>query len=274
MNGHIDADGIAEYRVGLITGRREHEIAAHLVTCAQCASVADRLAEVSVLLAAVPAPAMPDAVAARLQAALDAETPIAAENTVVTPLRPRFRLPRLSPVRVLTPVAALFVLAAGAFGLSQLGSSPAGSHVPPAAAAAGGAEASAAAAAPIEGSFATGHADTGLANGVGESPLMIVVSDANLERATLGKQLDTLLGEHSGLHTKQAPTALKACVRALAAGRSVHLVASALYRGSPATIAIVSNGTSYLGLVAGSHCSPTNSDILATAVVSSGISTP
>ena len=274
MNGHIDADGIAEYRVGLITGRREHVIAAHLATCAQCASVADRLAEVSILLAAIPAPAIPDAVAARLQAALDAEIPISAENTVVTPLRSRFRLPRLSPVRVLTPVAALFVLAAGAFGLSQLGSSPAAGRVPPSAAAAGGAEASSAAAAPMEGSFATGHADTGLANGVGESPLMILISDTNLQRGTLGKQLDALFQDHSGLHTKQAPTSLKACVRTLTAGRSIHLVASALYRGSPATIAIVGNGASYLGLVAGSHCSATNSDILATAVVSSGISTP
>src|ERR1700678_4478509 len=132
MNGHIDADGLAEYRVGLITGRREREIATHLATCPKCASVGDRLAEVSLLLAAAPAPAIPDVVAARLQAALDAETPIpserpisserliSSEHTVVTRARARFKLPRVAPLRVLAPAAAVVVLAAGAFGLSQL----------------------------------------------------------------------------------------------------------------------------------------------------------
>ena len=95
MNGHIDVDGIAEYRVGLITGRREQEIGAHLATCAQCASVAGRLAEVSILLAAAPVPAMPDTMVTRLQAALNAEIAISAERAVVKPARSRFRLPRL-----------------------------------------------------------------------------------------------------------------------------------------------------------------------------------
>jgi len=278
MNGHIDADGLAEYRVGLITGRREHEIAAHLVTCAHCASVADRLAEVSLLLATIPAPVMPDPVAARLQAALDAEIAISSERTVVKLARPRFRLPRVSPLRVLAPVAAVAVLAAGGFGLSRLSSSPSFSSPAFSSPAAGSAE-EAPAARPLpsqmEGSFATGHADEGQAIGV-EGPLMVAASGTDFQKATLGRQLGTSLENRSALGTAiPASVSLKACIRAVAgASRPVKLVLSARYEGSPATVVIVGDGARYLGVIAGPHCSATDSNILAEAVVSPGISTP
>jgi hypothetical protein len=273
MNGHIDADGLAEFRVGLITGRRQREIAAHLATCAQCASLADRLAEVSMLLAAVPAPAMPDAVSARLQAAFDAESAISTEQTVVKPAKPRFRLPRLLPIRVLAPVAAVAVLAVGAFGLSRLSSSP--SYSQPASGSAAEVPAAPARPSQMEGGFATGHADEGQAIGV-EGPLMVVPSSTDLQAGTLGRQLSTLFQTRSGLGTTtEASVSQKACIHAVdGANRPVKLVISAHYRGSPATVVIVSDGNRYLGIVAGSHCSATNSDILATAVVSPGISTP
>jgi hypothetical protein len=271
MNGHIDADGIAEFRVGLITGRRQHDIAAHLAACAQCTSVADRLAEVSTLLAAVPAPVMPDTVAARLQTALAAETAISSEQKVVKPARSRFRLPRLSPLRLLAPAAAVAVLAAGAFGLSQLGSTPSLSQ-----AASGSAEAAPAAPSAMEGSFATGHADKRQALGSADlSDSLFATSSADLQAKTLGRQLGALFQSRSQLGTTQPSASLKSCVRTVAgAGNPVELVVSTRYRGAPATVVFVSQGTHYLGIVAGSHCSATEGDVLATAVVSPGISTP
>ncbi|HEX6518844.1 MAG TPA: hypothetical protein VF070_02360 [Streptosporangiaceae bacterium] len=90
-NGHVDPDVLAEFRAGLITdhglvtGRRGRAIAAHLSGCAACAALDARLARVSAVLAAAPAPAMPDAVARRLDgtlAALAAEPqkPISSER--------------------------------------------------------------------------------------------------------------------------------------------------------------------------------------------------
>jgi hypothetical protein len=293
MNSHIDADGLAEYRVGLITGRRGRQIADHLAICTQCASVADRLAEVSVLLAAVPQPAIPDAVAQRLQAALAAEPPIYQEQPVVTPTRsgfrlpglnrpglnrPGFKLPRLVPPRVLAPVAAVAVLAGGGFWLSQLaGSSASGpsfsgsSEAGPAA----GATASSAdhsAQVHVSGPF-TGHTNEGMDIGVNQS-LMITSSDTDLQAATLGSQLGALLSSQPRLHSTHASAAVKACVSAIAASRPVKLVASARYGGSPATVVIVNQSGRYQGIIAGPSCSHTDSDILATTVVPTGISTP
>lgn len=276
MNGHIDADGIAEFRVGLITGRRQHDIAAHLATCAQCTSVADRLAEVSTLLAAVPAPVMPDTVAARLQTALDAETAISSEQKVVKPARSRFRLPRLSPLRLLAPAAAVAVLAAGAFGLSRLGSTPSLSQAASGSAEAAPAVRAAPSASAMEGSFATGHSDKRQALGSADlSNSLFATSSADLQAKTLGRQLGALFQSRSQLGTTQPSVSLKSCVRTVAgAGNPVKLVVSARYRGAPATVVFVSQGTHYLGIVAGSHCSATEGDVLATAVVSPGISTP
>ena len=70
---HLDTDVLAEFRAGLITGRRGAKIAAHLAGCDRCTALDDKLAGVSALLASVPAPPMPDSVAQRLDAVLAAE---------------------------------------------------------------------------------------------------------------------------------------------------------------------------------------------------------
>ena len=70
---HLDTDVLAEFRAGLITGRRSVKIAAHLAGCDRCTALDDRLAGVSALLASVPAPSMPDSVAQRLEVVLAAE---------------------------------------------------------------------------------------------------------------------------------------------------------------------------------------------------------
>jgi hypothetical protein len=73
MRGHIGAEDMAEYQAGLIAGRRGRAFAAHLAVCGDCGMLADRLASVSALLAATPLPAVPEALTARLDAALATE---------------------------------------------------------------------------------------------------------------------------------------------------------------------------------------------------------
>ena len=70
---HLDTDVLAEFRAGLITGRRGARITAHLAGCERCTALDDQLAGVPSLLASVPAPAMPDRVAQRLDTVLAAE---------------------------------------------------------------------------------------------------------------------------------------------------------------------------------------------------------
>ncbi|MFY9774528.1 MAG: hypothetical protein WAK28_08150, partial [Trebonia sp.] len=70
---HPDATALAEYKAGLTGGRRARRLAAHVASCASCASVNDQLAAVTTVLASAPEPAMPDAVESRIIAALATE---------------------------------------------------------------------------------------------------------------------------------------------------------------------------------------------------------
>src|SRR3954452_21334771 len=63
---HLDAEVLAEFRAGLITGRRGASITAHLAGCDRCTALGDQLAGVSALLPSVPVPALPERVAQRL----------------------------------------------------------------------------------------------------------------------------------------------------------------------------------------------------------------
>ena len=73
MRGHVDPETIADFREGVLPGRKAARVAAHLSACAQCADADAQLAAVTTLLAATPAPPMPASLAARLDAALAAE---------------------------------------------------------------------------------------------------------------------------------------------------------------------------------------------------------
>src|SRR5512142_2087041 len=70
---HLDAEVLAEFRAGLITGRRGAAITAHLAGCDRCTALDDQLAGVSALLASVTLPALPDSLAQRLDTVLAAE---------------------------------------------------------------------------------------------------------------------------------------------------------------------------------------------------------
>ena len=74
MRGHVDAESLALYAEGQLSRGRTARVRAHLSGCPQCATTLAALAEVTIQLSHVPAPPMPSAVAARLDAALRAES--------------------------------------------------------------------------------------------------------------------------------------------------------------------------------------------------------
>lgn len=135
---HPGTDLLAEFRAGLIAGRRGRRIGAHVAGCDRCAALGDRLAGVSALLAGVPPPVIPPGVAQRLDAVLAAEAERKADPERAggdgladraADARPaRHRGFRLVQVRLLAPAAAVMLAAAG-YGLSQIGPGP--SPAPP-----------------------------------------------------------------------------------------------------------------------------------------------
>jgi hypothetical protein len=73
MRGHVDAGTVADYREGMLSGRKAARVAAHLSSCPRCSDVDAQLTALTTLLAATPVPPMPASLAARLDAALAAE---------------------------------------------------------------------------------------------------------------------------------------------------------------------------------------------------------
>ena len=87
MTGHVSAQSLARYAEGLLRRGRAARIRAHLAGCPQCAAEQARLTEVTVVLRDVPAAPLPPAVAARLDAALIAESARRAAQPAGAPQR-------------------------------------------------------------------------------------------------------------------------------------------------------------------------------------------
>jgi hypothetical protein len=279
---HPDPDVLAEFRAGLGTGRRRARIASHLASCERCTGLSDQLGEIPALLAAAPAPAMPDAVAQRLESVLAAEVAQrdSSERTVGDPAhrrahhrahhrahdpahdpahqgaRHRARSPRprrhwdfrLVALRVLAPAAGVLVLAAGGYGLSRIGggstsSVAAGSEASSAASAASRAQAGAAA---VPSSTATSRPEA--------APLEpaarfgVVTSGTHYRRATLPQQLKGELQRYArpaGSVQELTPGPVKECVLRVTAGISpvsLVLVEKAYYQGQSANVIVAARG--------------------------------
>jgi hypothetical protein len=84
VRGHADAATLAAFREELLSARKAAQVSAHLAACPRCAALEAQLAEVTALLSRATAPPMPDALTARIQAALAAEA--AARATDSAPL--------------------------------------------------------------------------------------------------------------------------------------------------------------------------------------------
>jgi len=297
LKGHLDAEILAEFRAGLITGRRGSGISAHLAGCERCADLDGRLAGVSVLLASVPVPAMPASVAQRLDTVLAAEAASSdqAERARVdrpgkpatggrrTP-RPGFRL--LS-ARVLAPVAVV-VLAAGAYGLSRViapggqitaSSASTGSS----AASSAGSSAGNAAAAPVPSAASANQPVRGAEGTAPRSrritpadfPLVVSTTDFSSAPATLKRQVEDELGTTPTPGTVlPVPPRLRACVQNLTRSASLVRVESVRFAGQPATLVVARTGPDDTAWIVGPDCSATSRDVLARTSVPPGISEP
>jgi hypothetical protein len=273
---HPDTSVLAEYRAGLISGRRGAKIGAHLAECERCAALSGQLAEVSVLLASAPAPAMPDSVAQRLDTVLAAETAKRhdSERSGVRAPRHRARDPRRSrrdrfrfvTLRVLAPAAAVVAVAAVGYSLIHLSgptnSSAASSAAEPAASAASsGLRPAAGTNAPA--SKAANNANP-LERPSASSPGFTVISSrTNYLRSTLVQQLDEAERQAPAV-TGTAPTAqIDACVSRVtqASPGTPKLVERARFQGQQAIVIIASSG--HTAWITGLSCSDTSSDVLA-----------
>ena len=301
---HLDTDVLAEFRAGLITGRRGARITAHLGGCERCTALDQQLAGVRSLLASVPAPTMPDSVAQRLDTVLAAEVAqrhaagqAAAQGEAApadqaeraggdgTRESPAPRRPggnrgfqRLA-LRVLAPAAAVVVLGAGVYGLSHLNlgsssssaaSSTAGGAAPTAPSVAAGAESAGhvngPAAAPSQGAVPRGIARAGFS---------VVAGQRNLTQANLAQQVRVELLVPASARRTQTPTPqLRGCVAKLADGDTVELVERVHFEGRPATLVVARAGAEDTAWIAAPDCSDTYRHVLATTTLSSGISGP
>ena len=294
---HLDTDVLAEFRAGLISGRRGARIAAHLAGCERCTALDEQLAGVRSLLASVPAPAMPDSVARRLDTVLAAE--VAHRNVTLgnqaerargdgTGESPAPRRPggnrgfRLLTLRVLAPAAAVVVLAAGGYGLSRINL---GSSTGSAASSTAGSAARAAAPTAAASAKSAGHAnapEAGPAQGAGPQSrgitptnFAVVTGQRNLSRANLAQQVRAELLVPASARTTRSPSArLRGCVSKLVGGQSLERVESVHFEGSPATLVVASTGAEETAWIAAPDCSATNRDVLATTTLRSGISGP
>jgi hypothetical protein len=291
---HPDTDVLAEFRAGLITGRRGARITAHLAGCEQCTAVDGQLAGVRTLLASVPAPAMPDSVAQRLDTVLAAEVAqreavqgeAAQRNSAErassdgTREHPAPRRPggnrgfRLLTLRVLAPAAAVVVLAAGGYGLSRinLGSSTESAASSSAGGAARAVTPSAAGSARVAG---PAQGTVPRVHGITPANFSLVTGHRNLTRANLAQQVRAeLLVPDSARTTTTPQSQLRGCVGKLAGGHTLELVESVRYEGRPATLIVARAGAADTAWIAARDCSATNRHVLARTTLLPGISGP
>jgi hypothetical protein len=292
MRGHVDAESLALCAEGLLSRRRSERIRSHAASCPGCAAAQARLTEVPALLAQVPPPPLPPGIAARLDAALGAETarraapdrgavPGQAAPAQPAGTAPRHRTGRPRGPRLRMPVAARVLAAAGVlavaggvgYAVSQSSSSPSTSAGP----------AAVPSAVPRPDSrSAAGRAGPEVGAGGGVQ-FTVRHSGTAYRKSTLAAQANTLLaapsagvnqpGKASGGLSLRAPSlALTGCVDNVAGLAAVHagevkLVDQAQFQGRPATVIVVQATSAQPGTVyaAGAGCSASRADILATA---------
>jgi len=302
VRGHADAETLAAFREELLSRRKAARVSAHLAACSRCAGLDAQLTEVSALLTASTAPPMPDALTARIAAAIAAEAAARAATTAdhavatadgtvavgaagggtgphdraARPARPS-RAPsgpgraRLA-LRVAAVTAAVVVVAGGGYGVARLLTAN-----PESATSAGAGNE----AAPAAGGHGAASEKTpgGLgAPSAGRSAptARIVSSGTNYQPGQLKTQVSAVLTQHragasaaAGFSQANQPTAsappVPACVPHVTGGKRPLLVDLAKYRGRPATVIVIPGATSgtLRALVVAGTCSATTGRVLA-----------
>ena len=252
---HPGTEALADFRAGLTGRLRGRRLAAHLAECQECASNSDRLAEVSAVLAAIPAPSLPGDVERQITAAIGAEA-AARSQRVADPDTPERagrrqqasrrvwsrRIPlypgRTVPLTALVPALACVVLAIVGFVLSS-GPGPSRPAV-----ADGGSTASqpprisGSTLAPGERPHSVSPAERGPV-----ATFVVIASDTNYQQATLGAQVRQQVAARSntGHNTIKPSGSLVGCVFQVTGNVSPSLVVHARYESKPAYVIAVSN---------------------------------
>jgi hypothetical protein len=288
VRGHVDAETLAAFREELLSRRKAARVSAHLAACSRCAGLDAQLAEVSALLTRSTAPPMPDALTARIEAAIAAEATAraatAADGGVAADAagagtgprsgaaRPsrRPRGPRRSwlALRVAAVTAAVVVVAGGGYLVARvLSGSPS-------------AETAAGSGAPAPSLSAGLRAPGSQAAAGGSAPASrIVSSGTNYQPSRLKAQVSAALAQFGERTALPAPSQanrpaasvhqLPACVTRVIGGTRPLLVDQARYQGRPATIIVVpgaASGTLRVLVVAG-DCAATTGHVLATTTL-------
>jgi Putative zinc-finger len=259
MRGHVDAESLALYAEGLLSHRRTARVRAHLAGCAECTRTAAALGEVTTRLSQVPAPPLPAAVAAQLDAALSAESAGRAASPGAPAPAPAPRPPRRNPLwspvalRILAVTGVTLVVGGGiGYAVAQSGPSSTSSG-----AAAPSANRSAAQAGPNRSPGGPAmHSRFGAPNvnpGGGIATERYVRSDTDYHRKTLAEQAvlvaaKSKIGAVPGV--RSLPSGVEACARRIAQHRPVTMIdlarfdqrraAVILLGGSPGKVIAVS----------------------------------
>jgi hypothetical protein len=252
-SAHLDYEALADLAEGLLDDDLAASAAEHLADCGECRERSAELADVSRLLAETPVPPMPAELAARIDAALAAES---VSTATVTSLQARRGQRNL---RMLSAAAAAIVVVGGGVMVTR---SVMDSSV-------GGGSSNAVTTQPVqEHTRSPGKSPTTLTaprtapNGSTDQ-YSITESGTDYRDGTLGAQVAAKLrqGEVSASRTDER---LAGCVDALAEGRRPLLVDAAAYDGRPATIiAIQGAAQGQMDVwVVGSGCSAASRDVI------------
>ena len=292
MRGHVSAESLACYAEGVLSRGQAARIRAHLGDCPECAAEQARLTEVTVLLREIPAAPLPPVVAARLDAALDAEsarraaqpTEAAQGNGVPQPAgaaqpgggdprRPgrlagggRWRwLQAPAAVRGLAAAAAVVVLGGVGYGIAQAVSSTSSSPSGSSASSGSAREAKPAAGAPAAGPDTGMHQNSSADGSSVTFPM--TSSGTHYQPGTLSQQAAAQLAKSAtapshpplsaGPLARHAhnQAALRACALAIAHGGVVRLADEGSYQGRAALIIVVQGHPSMV-YVTSPACTP------------------
>ncbi len=254
MRGHVDAEPLALYAEGQLSRRRTARVRAHLSGCPECAATVAALAEVTTQLSRVPAAPVPAPVAARLDAALSAESARRAAAATPAPAGgPPRRNPLWSPgaLRVLAATGVTLVVAGGiGYAVSQSGGSEsAGTSSARSPARAAPAHRSAVAAPNLAPGTHAIRPNT-------PSGPRYLRSGTDYQPGTLGQQAARTVAESqvTGQPLSALPPAVHRCVSSVA--HHVSLVDLARYQGHPATVVVQAGATGQPGsvTVVSPHC--------------------
>jgi anti-sigma factor RsiW len=265
VRGHVDAEVLALYAEGQLSRRRTARVRAHLSGCPECGATLAALAEVSTQLSHVPAAVMPAPVAARLDAALSAES---AGRTVAPAPRPP-RRPMRSPgaLRILAAAGVAVVVAGGAsYAISQFaGSTPAGTSSGQASPAVPKPQHRS----PVMGAPNISPGGRDIRSGVpGGSGVKFARTGTDYRTGTLAAQAERQLATYtvSGMsgpgEIKQAsvPAQVNNCVSQIAQQRPVRFVDLARYQQRPAIVIVLSQPAEVIAV--SYSCTPLHSALL------------